>query len=46
MFNEETTKDYRMISQIGSGSLADVWKAEKDGLYYALKIFKSTKASE
>ena len=46
MHNTQTIKDYRLISQIGAGSLADVWKAEKEGLYYALKIFKSTKASE
>ena len=35
-------KDYKLINIVGSGATSDVWKAQKDGKDFALKIYKST----
>lgn len=31
---------YKKINYIGSGSYSDIWKVEKDGEYYAMKVVK------
>ena len=33
-------RGYNKVKQIGSGATADVWKAEKDGQDFALKVYK------
>ena len=35
-------KDYKLINKVGSGATSDVWKAQKDGKDFALKVYKST----
>ena len=35
-------RGYTQIKQIGSGATANVWKAEKDGEDFALKIYKGS----
>lgn len=36
----QTFKGYTFITFVGSGSFGSVYKAEKQGKYYAIKVFR------
>ena len=39
--NPRTIRGYRLLRKIGSGATADVFRAEKDGQDFAIKVFKN-----